>query len=46
MSEEENTMRFGAVEAGGTKMVLAVADENLNILVRESIPTLEPDETM
>ena len=39
-------MRFGAVEAGGTKMVLAVADENLNILVRESIPTLEPDETM
>lgn len=39
-------MRFGAVEAGGTKMVMAVADEQLNILVRESIPTLSPEETM
>ena len=39
-------MRYGALEAGGTKMVLAVADENLNILCRESLPTLTPEETM
>lgn len=39
-------MRYGALEAGGTKMVLAVADENLNILCRESLPTLIPEETM
>ena len=39
-------MRIGAVEAGGTKMVLAVADEKMNILKRETIPTLMPSETM
>jgi len=38
-------MRFGAIEAGGTKMVMAVADEKLNILIRDSIPTLDPEET-
>ena len=39
-------MRLGALEGGGTKMVMAVTDENLNILVRESIPTETPDKTM
>lgn len=38
-------MRFGAVEAGGTKMVLAVSDEYLNILDRKTIPTRAPLET-
>ncbi|MBQ9263038.1 MAG: ROK family protein [Clostridia bacterium] len=39
-------MKYGALEAGGTKMVLAVADENLRILARESLPTRTPEETM
>ncbi len=37
---------FGALEAGGTKMVCAVGDEKGNILERVSIPTLTPAETM
>ena len=37
---------FGALEAGGTKMVCAVGDENGNILKRVSIPTRTPEETM
>ncbi len=39
-------MRIGAVETGGTKMVMAVADEQLNILKRDSVPTLAPKDTM
>ncbi|MBQ8092023.1 MAG: ROK family protein [Clostridia bacterium] len=39
-------MYFGALEAGGTKMVLAIMDENGNETERESIPTRTPDETM
>ncbi len=39
-------MRYGAIEAGGTKMVLAVADENLQLLYRETLPTETPDITM
>ncbi len=39
-------MRYGAIEAGGTKMVLAVADEQLNILLRTTLPTQTPDETV
>ncbi len=38
--------RFGALEAGGTKMVCAIGDEKGNILERISIPTQEPAETM
>lgn len=38
--------RIGALEAGGTKMVLAVGNENGEILDRMSIPTLTPEETM
>ncbi len=39
-------MRFGALEAGGTKMVCAIGKENGEILERISIPTETPDITM
>lgn len=37
---------YGAIEAGGTKFVCAVADEELNVLERVSIKTTVPAETM
>ena len=37
---------FGAIEAGGTKMVVAVGDEKGNILSSGSIATTTPDETI
>ena len=39
-------MLYGALEAGGTKMVCAIGDENGKIYEQVSIPTLTPDETM
>ncbi len=39
-------MLIGAVEAGGTKMVMAVYDENGQELVRHTIPTKLPEETV
>ncbi len=39
-------MLYGAIEAGGTKFVCAVSDENLDIKERVSIPTTVPEETM
>ena len=39
-------MRLGALEAGGTKMVCAVGDENGNVLERISIPTETPAVTI
>ena len=39
-------MRLGALEAGGTKMVCAIGDEQGNIFERASFPTLTPEETM
>ncbi len=39
-------MRIGALEAGGTKMVLGIFDENGAELERLSIPTETPDITM
>lgn len=39
-------MIYGALEAGGTKMVCAVGDENGKILEQISIPTTVPEETM
>ena len=39
-------MLYGAIEAGGTKMVCAVGDENGRIIEQVSIPTKNPDETM
>ncbi len=39
-------MRLGALEAGGTKMVCAIGDENGNVFERMSFPTRLPEETM
>lgn len=39
-------MLYGALEAGGTKMVVAVGDETGKILEQQSIPTTTPQETM
>lgn len=39
-------IRYGALEAGGTKMVLSWLDEDGNMLERLSIPTEEPEKTM
>ncbi len=35
-------MIFGGLEAGGTKMVCAIGNENGEVLERISIPTLTP----
>lgn len=39
-------MRLGALEAGGTKMVLGVLDKDLQILHQTSLPTTTPEETL
>jgi fructokinase len=39
-------MRLGALEAGGTKMVCAIGNENGDIIERVSIPTETPEITM
>ncbi|WP_430536106.1 ROK family protein [Listeria rocourtiae] len=39
-------MVFGAIEAGGTKFVVAIGDASGKILKRETYPTTEPAETM
>ena len=39
-------MRIGALEAGGTKMVCAIGDENGKIYEQISVPTTTPEETM
>lgn len=39
-------MRLGALEAGGTKMVCAIGDENGTLLDRISLPTETPEVTM
>lgn len=39
-------MVFGAIEAGGTKFVVAVGDASGKVLKRETYPTTEPAETM
>ena len=39
-------MRLGAIEAGGTKFVVAIGDENGEIFERHSFPTTTPEETM
>lgn len=39
-------MILGALEAGGTKMVCAIGDENGNIQERISFPTKTPEETI
>ena len=37
---------YGAIEAGGTKFVLSVGDEALDIIDQLTIPTVSPEETM
>ncbi|MFP7492517.1 ROK family protein [Terribacillus saccharophilus] len=39
-------MRYGAIEAGGTKFVCAVGDEHGNVEERVSFPTSKPEETL
>jgi len=39
-------MYYGALEAGGTKMVCAIGDETGHIYEQVSIPTTSPEETM
>lgn len=39
-------MLLGGIEAGGTKFVCGVSDENLHIIDRASFPTTTPVETM
>ncbi|UOY92241.1 ROK family protein [Ectobacillus sp. JY-23] len=39
-------MLFGGIEAGGTKFVCAVGDQNGNIIQKVRIPTTVPEETM
>ncbi|MBO4901032.1 MAG: ROK family protein [Lachnospiraceae bacterium] len=39
-------MLYGALEAGGTKMVCATGDENGHIIKQTHVPTTMPDETM
>ena len=39
-------MRYGALEAGGTKMVCVIGDEKGTILEKSFIPTRTPDETL
>ena len=43
--QEEWNMLFGGIEAGGTKMICAVGDENGIIMDRVSFPTRQPKET-
>ena len=38
--------RFGALEAGGTKMVCAVSDAELNLKGSAVFPTTTPEETI
>ena len=39
-------MKLGAIEAGGTKFVVSIGDENGKVLERASYPTTTPEETM
>ena len=39
-------MKIGGLEAGGTKMVCAVGNENGELLKRVTIPTEQPSVTM
>lgn len=39
-------MRYGGIEAGGTKIVCGIGDEKGTVIERVSFPTTEPEETM
>lgn len=38
--------RYGSVEAGGTKFICAVGNENNEIIISEAIPTTTYEETI
>lgn len=42
----QDKLLFGALEAGGTKMVMSILDREGTMLERVSIPTRTPEETM
>ena len=44
--KEGITMKLGALEAGGTKMVCAIGDETGKIYEQVSIATTTPEETI
>ena len=46
MESEEGNMLFGTLEAGGTKMVLSVGNEQNELLEQVSIPTEAPEKTI
>ena len=46
MKGKESSMRLGALEAGGTKMVCAIGNEKGEILEQISIPTETPELTV
>lgn len=37
---------YGAIEAGGTKFVCAIGNEDLEVIEQKSFPTTDPEETM
>lgn len=39
-------MKLGAIEAGGTKFVVCIGDEEGNVIERDAFPTEEPEKTM
>lgn len=39
-------MKLGAIEAGGTKFVVCIGDEEGNVIERDAFPTEEPSKTM
>lgn len=45
-NSEDGRMRLGGIEAGGTKMVCAIGDEQGNILERTVFPTMKPEVTV
>ena len=42
---DTSQMKFGGIEAGGTKFVVAIGDDQGHISNRESFPTTTPEET-
>lgn len=46
MARRREAVRLGGIEAGGTKMVCAVVDENGNVLDRVTFPTTTSEETI
>ena len=41
-----NNLLFGAIEAGGTKMLCAILDQDAKIIKEISVPTTTPEETV